>query len=135
MFEIAKIDLSLCTFMIVHNSIGSSVVDKLGNEEQRKRLLPDLISLNKLICFGLTEPDYGSDASSLKTTAKKVEGGYLITGEKRWIGNGTFADYIVVFARNEAEGGKVQAFVVEKGSKGLVTKKIEGKYSLRTTQK
>ncbi len=98
-------------------------------------MLPDLIALNKLICFGLTEPDYGSDASSLKTTAKKVEGGYLVSGQKRWIGNGTFADYIVIWARNEAEGGKVQGFVVEKGAKGLVTKKIEGKYALRTTQK
>lgn len=80
MFELAKIDLSLCTFMVVHNSIGSSVVDKLGSEEQRKRLLPELVALDKIICFGLTEPDYGSDASSLKTSAKKVEGGYQITG-------------------------------------------------------
>lgn len=66
--------------MLVHNSIGMSVVDMLGNDEQRKRILPDCIAFKKIMAFGLTEPDYGSDASSLKTTAKKVEGGYLITG-------------------------------------------------------
>lgn len=67
----------------------------------------------------------------MKTTAKKVEGGYLINGKKRWISNGTFADYIMVFAKNESEGGKVQCFVVEKGMKGLTTKTIDNKLSLR----
>lgn len=65
------------------------------------------MSFKKVLCFGLTEPEYGSDASSIKTTAKKVEGGYLINGVKRWIGNGTFADYIIIWAKNESEGGKV----------------------------
>ena len=82
----------------------------------------------------MTEPDFGSDATSLRTTAKKVEGGYVINGEKRWIGNATFADYIIIWARNESEGGKIQGFLVEKGSKGLTTKKIENKYSLRIVQ-
>jgi acyl-CoA oxidase len=68
-FEMAKVDLSLATFLIVHNSIGMSVIDKLGSNEQKDRILPDAIALNKILCFGLTEPDYGSDASSLKTTA------------------------------------------------------------------
>ena len=63
--------------------------------------------MDKISCFGLTEAEYGSDATSLKTTAKKVEGGYLITGNKRWIGNATFADYIIVWAKNEAEGNKI----------------------------
>lgn len=65
------------------------------------------MTLDKIMSFGLTEPDFGSDASSLKTTAKKVEGGYLVTGRKRWIGNATFADYIIVWAKNENEGGKI----------------------------
>lgn len=65
------------------------------------------MTFKKICSFGLTEPDYGSDASSLKTTAKKVEGGYLLNGNKRWIGNATFADYIMIFAKNEAEEGKV----------------------------
>ena len=84
--------------------------------------------------FGLTEPAYGSDATSLKTTAKKVEGGFVINGSKRWIGNATFADYIIVWAKNVDEGNKIQGFVVEKGSKGLSTKKIENKFALRMVQ-
>ena len=87
--------------------------------------------MDKFICFGLTEPNYGSDATSLETYAKKVDGGYLVTGQKRWIGNATFADYIIVWARNQNENNNIQAFVVAKGSKGLKTSKIENKYSLR----
>lgn len=134
-YELAKGDASVGTFLTVHNSIGMAVIDKLGDDEQRARFLPDCLTLKKIVSFGLTEPDYGSDATSLKTSAKKVEGGYLINGVKRWIGNGTFADYIIVWAKNDEEGGKIQGFVVEKGSKGLTTKKIENKYALRMTQK
>ena len=90
--------------------------------------------MDKFICFGLTEPDYGSDASSLKTTATKTEGGYLINGCKRWIGNATFADYIVVWAKNANDGNRIQAFIVTRGSPGLKTSKIENKYSLRMVQ-
>ena len=89
------------------------------------------MTMKKIICFGLTEPDYGSDATSLKTTARKVEGGWILNGKKKWIGNATFADYIVIWARNEEKQGKVQGFIVEKGSTGLTTTKIENKYSLR----
>ena len=120
---------------MVHNAIGMQVINMLGSEEQRARILPDAIQFKKILAFGLTEPEYGSDASSLKTTATKVEGGYLLKGQKRWIGNGTFADYIIVWACNAAEEGKIQAFVVEKGSKGLTAKKIENKYALRMVQK
>ena len=133
-YEMAKIDASVYTFLTVHNSIGMAVVDYLGSEEQRARILPDGIALKKILSFGLTEPLYGSDATSLRTSAKKVEGGYIINGEKRWIGNATFADYIIVWARNLDEGEKIQAFLVEKGSKGLTTKNIENKYSLRIVQ-
>jgi acyl-CoA oxidase len=87
--------------------------------------------MKKICCFGLTEPNYGSDATSLKTYVKKVDGGYLLNGLKRWIGNGTFADYIVVWARNPEEGNNIQGFVVEKGSPGLKTSVIENKYSIR----
>lgn len=131
LFEFAKVDTSLFSFMTVHNSIGLAVIDYLGNEEQRARILPDGIQFKKILSFGLTEPEYGSDATSLKTTAKKVQGGYVINGSKRWIGNATFADVIIVWARNEDEGGKIQGFLVEKGSKGFSAKKIENKYSLR----
>ena len=130
-YELAKIDASIGTFVLVHNSIGMAVVDMLGNEEQRAKILPDAIALRKVMSFGLTEPDYGSDATSLKTHAKKVPGGYIINGQKRWIGNATFADYIIIWARNPEEGNKIQGFVVEKGAKGLKTTKIENKFALR----
>ncbi len=121
--------------MIVHNSLGLSVIDRCGGPEQKARILPDAITLKKILCFGLTEPTHGSDATSLLSTAKKTDGGFLITGKKRWIGNGTFADYIIVWARNADEGNKIQGFIVEKGSKGLKTSKIENKYSNRSVQK
>jgi alkylation response protein AidB-like acyl-CoA dehydrogenase len=121
--------------MIVHNSLGLSVIDRCGGPEQKARILPDAIALKKILCFGLTEPTHGSDATSLLSTAKKTDGGFLITGKKRWIGNGTFADYIIVWARNADEGNKIQGFIVEKGSKGLKTSKIENKYSNRSVQK
>ena len=70
-------------------------------------MLPDSIAFNKLVCFGLTEPHNGSDASALKTTARKVEGGYIRNGNKRWIGNGTLADYFIIWARNREEDNKV----------------------------
>lgn len=82
----------------------------------------------------MTEPDYGSDASNLQTTAVKVEGGWLLNGKKRWIGNATFASYYMVWARNPSEGNKVQCFVATGGSKGLKATKIENKYSLRLVQ-
>ena len=87
--------------------------------------------MNKIMCFSLTEPHNGSDASAIKTKAVKVEGGYLLTGQKRWIGNGTMADYMLTWAKNENEGGKVQAFVVDRTSKGVETKKMDNKYALR----
>lgn len=130
-YELARWDVSVSTFMIVQNCLGLSVVDRCAGDELRKRILPDAIALKKIMSFGLTEPDHGSDATGLKTEARKTEGGYLITGQKRWIGNGTFADYNIIWARNVDEGGKIQGFIVEKGSKGLTTQKIENKYSIR----
>ena len=96
--------------------------------------MKDCIPLKKVMAWALTEPANGSDASSLETTATKVEGGYELTGKKRWIGNATFSDYICVWARNLNEGGKIQCFMVSKGQKGLQTKKIERKLALRAVQ-
>ena len=96
--------------------------------------MKESIGFNKIHCFGLTEPENGSDASNLQTTATKTEGGWLLNGQKRWIGNATFADYFHIWARNPAEDGKVQCFVVTKGTSGLKTEKIERKYSLRIVQ-
>lgn len=135
MYEFARWDASVATYMIVHHGLGIAIVEKLGSEELIKRILPDLILMKKHISFGLTEPTHGSDASDLLTTAKKVEGGYILNGKKRWIGNATFAEYIIIWAKNVDEGNKIQGFIVEKGSKGLSATKIEGKYSLRIVQK
>lgn len=109
------------------------VVEKLGDDEQRKRILTPAMNLDKILCFGLTEPDFGSDASSLQTTATKVEGGWLLNGRKRWIGNATFGNPII-WARNTSDGNKIQGFYVENGTKGYNAKKIEGKFSLRMVQ-
>jgi alkylation response protein AidB-like acyl-CoA dehydrogenase len=83
------------------------VVDALGDEEQKNRILGETINMNKFICFGLTEPLYGSDATSLVTTAKKVDGGFVLNGSKRWIGNATFADYICIWAKNVDDGNRI----------------------------
>ena len=107
LYEFAKYDASIATFVQVHNAIGTFVIDQLGNEEQRKRLLTESVNMHKICCFGLTEPDNGSDASGLKTYATKTDGGWLINGRKRWIGNGTFADYIVVWAKNPSDRNQV----------------------------
>lgn len=106
-YEMARKDASISTFVLVHNSIGSCVVDALGDEEQKQRILGDTINMDKFICFGLTEPSFGSDATSLQTTAKKVEGGYVLNGNKRWIGNATFAEYIVIWAKNLDDGNRI----------------------------
>lgn len=84
-----------------------------------------------MLAWALTEPDNGSDASNIKTNAIKVEGGYLLNGNKIWIGNATFADYICIWARNMHEEGRIQCFLVRKGDKGLTTSKVERKMSLR----
>ena len=86
--------------------------------------------MEEILCWCLTEPDIGSDASGLKTTATKVDGGYVLNGEKYWIGNGTIADQSIIWARNTADGNRVQAFIVDKGAKGLKTTKMENKYAM-----
>ena len=106
-YELAKVDATIASFFVVHNSIGMAPIDQLGSQEQRARMLPDAINFKAICCFALTEPDFGSDATSLKTTATKTEGGYLINGHKRWIGNADIAKYIVVWAKNLEEDGKI----------------------------
>jgi len=130
-YEMAKRDASISSSVLVHNAIGTAVINILGDKEQKDRLLPETINMDKIMCFGLTEPNNGSDASNLKTTATRVKGGYLLNGQKRWIGNALIADYICMWARNPDESGNVQCFVVSKGSPGLTLSKIENKYSLR----
>jgi len=105
-YEIAKRDGSAATFLLVHNAIGMAVIDALGDEEQKSRLLPPGMRLEKIYSFGLTEPDHGSDATGLETTATKTEGGWILNGKKRWIGNATLGDCIV-WARNASDGNRI----------------------------
>ncbi|XP_072959397.1 acyl-coenzyme A oxidase 4, peroxisomal-like [Typha angustifolia] len=131
--EIARVDASCSTFVLVHSSLAMLTIALCGSEEQKQKYLPSLAQLDTVACWALTEPDYGSDASSLKTTATKVTGGWLLDGQKRWIGNSTFADVLVVFARNTSTN-QINGFIVKKGSPGLKATKIENKIGLRIVQ-
>ena len=101
-----------------------------GNEAQREKYLPKLATGEWVGCFGLTEPDHGSDPGSMITRAEKIDGGYLLNGAKMWITNSPIADLAVVWAKLD---GKIRGFVVERGMKGFETPKIEGKFSLRAS--
>lgn len=115
--EMGRIDGSINTFIGVHSSLCMGSIYMLGDEDQRRRWLPSLATLERTGAFGLTEPDHGSDSVSLETSARREGGSWILRGHKRWIGNGHAADVIVVFARDEADG-QVKAFVVEKGDDG-----------------
>ncbi|KAH7667585.1 acyl-CoA oxidase protein [Dioscorea alata] len=131
--EVARVDASCSTFILVHSSLAMLTISLCGSEEQKQKYLPSLAELQTVACWGLTEPDYGSDASSLSTTATKVSGGWILDGQKRWIGNSTFADVLVIFARN-TETNQINGFIVKKGAPGLRATKIENKIGLRIVQ-
>ncbi|XP_039136811.1 acyl-coenzyme A oxidase 4, peroxisomal [Dioscorea cayenensis subsp. rotundata] len=133
MAEVARVDASCSTFILVHSSLAMLTISLCGSEEQKQKYLPSLAELQTVACWGLTEPDYGSDASSLSTTATKVSGGWILDGQKRWIGNSTFADVLVIFARN-TETNQINGFIVKKGAPGLRATKIENKIGLRIVQ-
>ncbi|GIL48383.1 hypothetical protein Vafri_4643 [Volvox africanus] len=131
--EIARVDASMSTFLLVHSHLAMLTIGLLGSEEQKQELLPRMAKFELVGCWALTEPSNGSDASALTTTATKVPGGWMINGYKRWIGNGTWADVTVVWARNNQDG-QVNAFIVRKGNPGLRTSKLENKIALRCVQ-
>ncbi len=132
--ETSRVDPSMATFLGVHNGLAMGSVVELGSEEQKRRWLPDMLALRKVGCFALTEPHGGSDvALGLETTARRAGDEWVIDGAKRWIGNGTFADHVVVFARDVADD-QVKTFVVDKGTPGFTATKIEDKFALRTVQ-
>ncbi|GJM94708.1 hypothetical protein PR202_ga11380 [Eleusine coracana subsp. coracana] len=132
--EVARVDASCSTFILVHSSLAmSTIVALCGSEAQKQKYLPSLAQLKTIGCWALTEPDYGSDASSLRTSATKVPGGWHLDGQKRWIGNSTFADVLIILARN-ADTNQLNGFIVKKGSSGLKATKIENKIGLRMVQ-
>ncbi|QKV17558.1 acyl-CoA dehydrogenase [Oricola thermophila] len=131
--EVERVDSGYRSMMSVQSSLVMYPIHAYGSEEQRRKYLPKLASGEWIGCFGLTEPDAGSDPGSMKTTARKSDGGYVLNGSKMWISNAPIADVFVVWAKSEAHGGKIRGFVLEKGLKGLSAPKIAGKLSLRTS--
>ncbi|XP_022767760.1 acyl-coenzyme A oxidase 4, peroxisomal isoform X1 [Durio zibethinus] len=131
--EVARVDASCSTFILVHSSLAMLTIALCGSEEQKQKYLPSLAQLKTIACWALTEPDYGSDASSLKTIATKVEGGWILEGQKRWIGNGTFADVLIIFARNTTTN-QINGYIVKKDAPGLTATKIANKIGLRIVQ-
>jgi len=131
--EVERVDSGYRSMMSVQSSLVIYPIHAYGSEEQRQKYLPKLISGEWIGCFGLTEPDAGSDPGGMKTRAVKTEGGYRLTGSKMWISNAPIADVFVVWAKSEAHGNAIRGFVLEKGMKGLSAPKIGGKLSLRAS--
>jgi glutaryl-CoA dehydrogenase len=131
--EIERVDSGYRSMASVQSSLVMYPIHAYGSEEQRTKYLPGLASGELIGCFGLTEPDAGSDPAGMKTTAKKTANGYVLNGAKTWISNSPFADVFVVWAKSEEHGGGIRGFVLEKGMKGLTAPKIDGKVSLRAS--
>jgi len=131
--EIERVDSGYRSMMSVQSSLVMYPIYAYGTEEQRQKYLPKLAAGEWIGCFGLTEPDAGSDPAGMKTRAEKVQGGYVLNGSKMWISNSPFADVFVVWAKSDAHDGKIRGFVLEKGTKGLSAPKIKGKLSLRAS--
>jgi glutaryl-CoA dehydrogenase len=131
--EIERVDSGFRSMMSVQSSLVMYPIHAYGSDEQRRKYLPKLARGEFIGCFGLTEPDAGSDPGGMKTRAVKTAGGYRLSGSKTWISNAPIADVFVVWAKSEAHQGKIRGFVLEKGAKGLSAPKIEGKLSLRAS--
>ncbi len=131
--EVERVDSGYRSMMSVQSSLVMYPILAYGSEAQRQKYLPKLCSGEWVGCFGLTEPNAGSDPGGMTTKAEKVQGGYRISGAKMWISNAPIADVFVVWAKSDAHGGEIRGFILEKGMKGLSSTKIQGKLSLRTS--
>jgi glutaryl-CoA dehydrogenase len=131
--EVERVDSGYRSAMSVQSSLVMHPIFAYGTDELRAKYLPKLASGEWVGCFGLTEPDHGSDPGAMITRAKKVDGGYALSGAKNWITNSPIADVFVVWAKSDAHGGKIKGFVLDKGMKGLAAPKIDGKFSLRAS--
>ena len=129
--EVERIDSGYRSMMSVQSSLVMVPINEFGTEAQKRKYLPKLATGEWIGCFGLTEPNHGSDPGSMVTRAKKVSGGYSISGSKMWITNSPIADVLVIWAK--LDGGAIRGFVLERGWKGIATPKIEGKFSLRAS--
>src|SRR5919202_1231007 len=128
-YELARADGSVGTFNGVHSFLAMQSIAMLGDEEQRERFLPPMARLEEIGAFGLTEPAHGSDAVGLETSARRDGDSYVLNGDKKWIGNGSIADYVIIWARGE--DGNVGGYVVEKGTPGYEATVMTGKTALR----
>ena len=131
--EVERIDSGYRSMMSVQSSLVMHPINAFGSEEQKEKFLPKLASGDFIGCFGLTEPDAGSDPGGMKTIAKKVDGGYELSGSKMWISNSPIADVFIVWAKSENHSKKIKGFILEKGMKGLSAPKINKKLSLRAS--
>jgi glutaryl-CoA dehydrogenase len=131
--EVERVDSGYRSMMSVQSSLVMHPIYAYGSEEQRLKYLPKLASGELIGCFGLTEPDAGSDPSAMKTTATRVDGGYSLSGSKMWISNSPIADVFVVWAKSKEHDDAIKGFILEKGMKGLSAPKINGKLSLRAS--
>jgi glutaryl-CoA dehydrogenase len=131
--EVERVDSGYRSAMSVQSSLVMHPIHAYGSEEQKRRWLPGLAKGEIIGCFGLTEPDAGSDPGGMRTRARKVEGGYSLSGSKMWITNSPIADVFVVWAKSDAHEGKIRGFLLEKGMKGLSAPKIGMKLSLRAS--
>ena len=129
--EIERVDSSYRSAFSVQTSLAMHAIYKFGSEEQKNQYLPEMAKGNVIGCFGLTEPDAGSDPASMKTNAKKTNDGYILNGSKTWITNSPIADVLIIWAKDEQ--GILRGFIVDRGSKGLSTPTLEGKFALRAS--
>lgn len=131
--EIERVDSGYRSMLSVQSSLVMYPINAYGTQAQREKYLPKLANGEWIGCFGLTEPDAGSDPAGMKTTARKTDGGYVLNGAKTWISNSPIADVFVVWAKSAHHDGKIRGFILEKGMKGLSAPKIAGKLSLRAS--
>ncbi|MEC9483256.1 MAG: acyl-CoA dehydrogenase [Halomonas sp.] len=131
--EVERVDSGYRSAMSVQSSLVMHPIEAYGSEEQKQRFLPRLATGELVGCFGLTEPDFGSDPGGMRTRARKVEGGYRLSGQKMWITNSPIADLAVVWAKSDAHDDKIKGFIVERGTQGFSTPTIHGKVSLRAS--
>ena len=131
--EVERVDSGYRSAMSVQSSLVMYPIHAYGSEEQRTKYLPKLATGEWIGCFGLTEPDAGSDPGSMRTRAQKIDGGYRLSGAKMWITNSPIADVFVVWAKSDAHDGQIRGFVLEKGMKGLSAPKVRQKLSLRAS--
>ncbi|KAK9070783.1 hypothetical protein SSX86_011185 [Deinandra increscens subsp. villosa] len=130
--ELARVDASCSSFILFHRSTMLTI-SLYGSEVQKQKYLSSLAKLDTIACMGITEPGYGSDANGLRTTATKVEGGWVLEGQKRWLGNSTFADVLIITAKNK-NTSQINCFIIKKNAPGLQATKIENNIGLRMMQ-